>query len=98
MEETSTSHSLSPMIISLSAVASAGLWSVIDSRKLHLALSFASKLVTRIIMKPLFRIRSMWELTLVVSTIGTLKLYHRPNSTATLGQCRRAKSLVAVVS
>ena len=51
-----------------------------------------------IIMRPLFRIQSMSELTLVVFTIGTLKLYHRPNSTATLGQCRRVKSLVAAAS
>ena len=53
---------------------------------------------TGTIMRPLFRIRSMSELTLVVSTIGTLKLYHRPNLTATLGQYRRGKSLVAVAS
>ena len=47
MEEISTSHSLSLTIISLLVAASAGSWSVIESRKSHLGLSFASKLVTR---------------------------------------------------
>lgn len=51
-----------------------------------------------IIMRPLFRIPSMWELTSVVSMTGTLKLYHRHNSTAALGQCHRVKSSVAAVS
>ena len=53
---------------------------------------------TGIITRPLFRTQFMWELTLVVSTTGTLKLYHRPNSTATLGQCRRVKFSVAAAS
>lgn len=51
-----------------------------------------------IIMRPLCRIQSMWEPTLVVFTTGTLRQYHRPNWTATLAQCRRARSSVAVAS
>ena len=47
MEGTLMSHFLSLMIILLSAAASVGLWSVIDSQRLHLGLCFASKPVTR---------------------------------------------------
>ena len=93
---------ISGLVVSnrLSEIASRTVLCIEAGDALVLAFSSPMLLLTLIgiVMRLLFKTQSMWEPTLVVSTTGTLKPYHRPNWMATPGRCRRARSSVAAAS
>ena len=65
-----------------------------DAYVLHAPTPLLKLSVVGITMRQLFKIRSMWELMLAASTIGTSPLCHNHSWMGTLVQCRKARSLV----